>query len=196
MVGYKETNCKECDKLFWAKANLLAAGKGRLCSVQCKAAYARSIKNEASSEERFWKKVNKTETCWLWLASLFKEGYGQFKVHGKNMLAHRFSWEITNGPIPKDILVLHRCPGKSDKRCVNPFHLYLGNDKNNVQDALNDGTFYIGSMKILAKLTESDIPEIRESLKLGESQSSISRRYGVTPAAISSIARNLTWTHV
>jgi hypothetical protein len=61
--------------------------------------------------------------CWLWTAALLKDGYGGFKVERKMLRAHRFAWERKHGPIPKGMVVCHKCdvPG-----CVNPDHLFLG----------------------------------------------------------------------
>lgn len=86
-------------------------------------------------EERFWPKVQKTDTCWLWTASLNDRGYGQFKVlpgqgHAP-MKAHRFSWELHFGPIPAGLVVCHRCDVPS---CVNPAHLFIGTQGDNLRD--------------------------------------------------------------
>ena len=72
-----------------------------------------------SPEERFWPKVDKTDGCWLWTAGVH-HGYGWFNVGGKPVGAHRFSWELANGPIPKGKEIDHMC---WVTRCVNPAHL-------------------------------------------------------------------------
>jgi HNH endonuclease len=69
-----------------------------------------------SAAERFWTKVEKTETCWLWLASTDRDGYGRF---GRT-LAHRMAYELTVGPIPRELQIDHVC---RVKRCVRPSHL-------------------------------------------------------------------------
>lgn len=77
--------------------------------------------------------------CWLWGASL-KEGkcggYGQLKVNGKEVTAHRVSYMIHKGPIPKGLYVLHTCDVRS---CVNPDHLFLGTQKDNIHDMMKKG---------------------------------------------------------
>lgn len=78
------------------------------------------------AEERFWAKVDETDDCWLWTGTLTKEkegeGYGQFKVNGRTIVAHRFAWELVNEEIPADLVVDHLC---RVRRCVRPEHLEL-----------------------------------------------------------------------
>lgn len=92
----------------------------------------------ATAEERFWPKVLKTETCWLWQGALVNEsGYGCFRgPNGRNVLAHRFAWELTNGPIPDGMFACHRC---DVRQCVNPAHLFLGTQQDNIDDMMRKG---------------------------------------------------------
>lgn len=82
--------------------------------------------------QRFWDKVEKTDTCWNWTAGLrsLKTGYGAFRYKKKIIDAHRMSWFLLYGYFPK-ILVCHHC---DNKKCVNPKHLYEGTAKDNVRD--------------------------------------------------------------
>lgn len=86
---------------------------------------------------RFWPKVEKTETCWLWTGAKTKAGYGMFGLNRgvglpqKMTMAHRYSWEIANGPIPPGIFVDHMCHTKA---CVNPRHLRLADPKQNLEN--------------------------------------------------------------
>lgn len=82
-------------------------------------------------EVRFWKKVNKTDGCWLWTGHTNYSGYGVLKIGGADKRAHRVSWELAHGPVPEPLLVLHRCDVRN---CVNPSHLFLGTQQHNLED--------------------------------------------------------------
>jgi hypothetical protein len=73
-------------------------------------------------EQRFWEKVDKTETCWLWTAAKFKkDGYGMFYVKNNKIIAsHIWSWTTLNGPVPDGLELDHLC---RVRHCVNPDHL-------------------------------------------------------------------------
>lgn len=70
--------------------------------------------------DRFWPKVERTATCWLWTASLTPDGYGQFGIDNRSRLAHRVSWELANGPVPADLTLDHLC---RVRHCVRPDHM-------------------------------------------------------------------------
>jgi hypothetical protein len=92
--------------------------------------------------KRFWGKVSikGNERCWEWTASRYPFGYGQFWLNRTQVLAHRISWIIKNGPIENGLFVCHHCDNAS---CVNPSHLFLGNHTDNMRDMLNKGrNFY------------------------------------------------------
>ena len=74
--------------------------------------------------------------CHLWIGAVAGWGYGSTRIGGKNMRAHRAVWELTNGPIPHGLWVLHRC---DNPLCVNPTHLFLGTHTDNMRDAVHKG---------------------------------------------------------
>lgn len=83
-------------------------------------------------EERFWSRVRmgSSHGCWEWTGAATSDGYGRLNVNGRQMLAHRLSWELANGEIPKKMDVDHRC---SNPRCVNPDHLRVVTRSQNMQ---------------------------------------------------------------
>jgi HNH endonuclease len=73
-----------------------------------------------TTEDRFWAKVDRGESCWLWIGSKSYEGYGQFQYEGRLGLAHRYAYELLIGPIPEGLQIDHLCRNRA---CVNPEHL-------------------------------------------------------------------------
>lgn len=101
-----------------------------------------------SGEERvarFWSNAVRGSGCWLWLGGKFKNGYGMFNAgrfaDGKQrtIQAHRFAFEVTHGPIPAGKVVMHSCDIKT---CINPAHLVLATQKDNIHDAMRKGLFH------------------------------------------------------
>lgn len=92
--------------------------------------------------ERFWPKVKKTDGCWLWMGGKSDSGYGRFGLGTRKdgiAIAHRVAWELINGPIPEGMLLLHRCDTPS---CVNPGHLFLGSQQENMMDCHQKKRFF------------------------------------------------------
>lgn len=85
--------------------------------------------------EKFWAQVNKTDTCWLWQGALNKAGYGRFRARRENWFAHRFSYVITFGTIPNDLVLDHLCEVKN---CVNPKHLEAVSLELNIRRAVHN----------------------------------------------------------
>jgi len=85
----------------------------------------------ANEMKRFWEKVEKTDGCWEWRATINTWGYGQFWAHGRITGAHRFSWQLVHGPIEKGMDLDHVCHNKS---CVNPSHLRVATRKQNSEN--------------------------------------------------------------
>jgi len=135
--------------------------------------------------EKFIAKVDKRghDECWTWLGAKGLKGYGRFWNGKRLVLAHRQSWEIFFGPIPEGYMVLHKCNNPS---CVNPYHLYTGNNCDNMLDASRAGT-HNGRQK--RKFNEEQIKKIQELLVHGESQSVIAQRFNVAQSTISLVSR-------
>lgn len=151
-------------------------------------------------KERFWAKVRKTDGCWLWMASKRTNGYGQFSVGGGNIgmsYAHRVSWELHNGPIPAGLSVCHHCDVRS---CVNPGHLFLGTQFDNLADMTEKGRRTHAGRGLPgeacghSKLTDAKVREIRA--RCGQTHECIAKEFGVSRRAISFIRSGETWRHL
>lgn len=96
----------------------------------------------ADAAARFWAKVDTTGDCWLWTGATTGKGWhGRFSVDGRLTMAHRYSWEMANGPVPDGMKVLHRCDVPA---CVRPIHLFLGMQADNMRDAGRKGRIGTG----------------------------------------------------
>lgn len=141
---------------------------------------------------RFHTKYHHSEGCWLWTAGCYKNGYGQFCVQRFaasqiNTQAHRVAYVLAKGDIPQGRVVMHSCDVRN---CVNPDHLTLGDQSENVRDAAAKG-HYCGSRSArpsLQKITDAQVREIRASQ---DACVSLAKRYGVTKTTISLIRRGL-----
>lgn len=145
-------------------------------------------------KERFMAKVDQSADCWIWTARKTPQGYGRFSLHGDNKLAHRVAFELFKGPIG-GLHVLHRCDNPS---CVNPGHLFLGTNADNVADKISKGRepSHVGERNNRSKLKETDVLAIREDAGNGVSQYLLAKRYSVTQTQISSIVRRKAWRHI
>lgn len=147
------------------------------------------VKREAPAVRLLSKiKINDRSGCWDWLGCKFSTGYGQIKLGGKKRTTHRFSYELHRGAIPSGQCVCHRCDNPG---CVNPDHLFLGTDADNVADKVAKGRQAQGITHGLAKLTESDVLAIRAAV--GVTQQNLAERHGVTQSAISLIRLGKNW---
>lgn len=137
--------------------------------------------------------------CWLWENFTDALGYGRTEMAGvPEHRAHRIAWHLTHGPVPRGLRVLHKCDVRC---CVNPDHLFIGTQADNVADMVRKGrnrnNTPRGSANHYARLDEDSVWAIRQMLahKLF-TQAEIARDYGVSPMTLSRIANNQTWRHV
>lgn len=147
-------------------------------------------------EERFWRKVDKTTTpdgCWEWLgANTGKQGYlyGEINVHGKIRLATHVSWELENmKPFPTGKIACHTCDNPS---CVRPDHIYLGNQHENMMDAVRAGHMnHEGEKNSRAKLTREQVERIRTSEFTTTYR--LAKMFGVSTWTIKNIRKYISW---
>ena len=146
-------------------------------------------------QQEFWKRaqIGSPDACWEWQASRL-QGYGVFNLRRKGERAHRVAWELTHGPIPEGLSVCHRC---DNPPCVNPAHLFLGTQADNIADRHRKGRSrgVPGERHHKAKLTEADVLSIRQLYPYC-SISEISREFGVRRATVYAIVHRQTWKHL
>ena len=145
------------------------------------------LKRSGPVDDRFWSKVDRQgpNECWPWLGSFFRDGYGQFWQDGTNRRAPRVAYELASASaIPSEVVVRHTC---DNARCVNPFHLVLGTQLDNIRDSIARGR-HSG-----AKLTARLAAEARRRVADGESQRAVADDFGVTPSNVSRIVAGKVW---
>jgi hypothetical protein len=154
--------------------------------------------------ERFnkWWVADDATGCWMWQGKLNKHGYGQFNMGGSRpLLSHRASWVLHNGEIPdnpnsayKTYYVCHTCDTPA---CVNPKHLFLGDQQSNMDDKMGKDRHEYGISRGVnhgnAKLTEDLVREIRAS---EETTLQLHRRLGIARSTLDMVRKRLTWKHV
>lgn len=137
-------------------------------------------------EQRFWSKVNKTDTCWLWTGCLNRDSYGKFKCNNKDTKAHRVSWLLSGNTIPEGMVICH-APHEicGNRHCVNPAHLRIGTHAENMKDRISDGTTN-------NKLTEDQVRAIRANPE-NKTKTELAREYEVSSSLIYYIISRKKW---
>lgn len=145
------------------------------------------VRLKGTPEQRFWPRVKKTKSCWIWIGAKFPSGYGEISVNNRSIRAHRFSYQIHYGPIPDGKIICHRCDNPA---CVNPDHLFLGTNKDNTQDMIRKKRGLVGEKNPCAKLTLEQVIEIRET---NLPQRKIASKYGISQTMVGKIKRGTKW---
>ena len=130
--------------------------------------------------------------CWIWTGVISRpdNGYGLISVNGSKRGAHRVSYEMHRHPLEKEQFVLHRCDMPC---CVNPDHLFVGNQAVNAADKIAKGRDPKGEKNGQAKLTETDVMAIRSDSRTNVV---IAAHYGVSQTTIGEIKNRVWWKHV
>ncbi len=112
--------------------HITAPGEGLERGITWYPAVVSTYKDRVPAIDRFMRKVEKTDTCWLWTGGRFDNGYGVFRDDEQRLgRAHRFAYKHFNGPVPDGLLVRHTC---DVRHCVNPEHLIVGTQLANQDD--------------------------------------------------------------
>ena len=148
----------------------------------------------------FWDRVKaqtviKENGCHEFTGSKNEYGYGRIHQDKKLVFVHRAVYENKHGWIPKGMVVMHNCDNPS---CINPEHLSLGYQSDNMKDMYNKGrgNNLAGSKHGMAKIQEADVVKIKQRLSDGDTCVSIAKDYGVSEGTIRNIKKGRNWKHV
>lgn len=156
----------------------------------------RDADKRAAIIAKFWARVQrpKAKACWPFTGYIAFHGYGHFQftedgIHYRER-AHRFSWLLSRGSIPVGLSVCHHC---DVRHCVNPSHLFLGSQADNMHDAVRKGRKNCwGHQKVNAE----QALEIRARAAAGEMHKDIAPDYGLARNTVSQIVSRATWAHL
>lgn len=179
----RRRTCEHCGTQFTVPTRRGFSEPSKFCSKKC---YHADRSN--SSPWNFWRHTRREENgCIVWTGKpLIEHGYGRLRVNGKAVRAHRYAWEMVNGPIPGGLFVCHRC---DNRMCVNPAHLFLGTAHDNQIDMVNKGRHSGGRRKGAPRIDQNKKIEILRMRREGASLYAISRKFGICLSYAHDIAK-------
>lgn len=141
--------------------------------------------------DKFWEyvQVGSENECWPWQGSK-THGYGVLDAGHKTMTAHRFAYELVNGPVADGLEVRHTC---DNRPCCNPAHLLTGTRQDNNQDRRDRNRSARGEKSASARLTEAQVSEIRRLRLAGDEYWKIAEKYSISISTARAAARGKTW---
>lgn len=187
--------CEACGKTFLAypSAIKVAFSRGQKIKFCSRACY--SDKTHPDIERRFLANLSEPDEngCVIWRGVMATTGYGRM-YHGHEIGAHRYAWERVHGPIPADLFVCHKCDVRA---CVNVEHLFLGTIADNGADMVMKERQARGERSGHAKLTDSDVRDIRTRyLAGGISTRMLAHEFRVSKHTVYCIIHRITWKHL
>lgn len=182
-------HCEQCGLVFSRKDKpglaLATFRRLRFCSYTC------SNKAHEYGPAKFLSFFDSADVdaCWEWTGPRTGKNYGIFHMRKQRFSAHRYSYELFNGPIPNGLHILHQC---DNPPCVNPTHLHIGTHQQNMREAKERNRFRhnSGDKHHLAKLTAAQVAEIRSS---NEPAKEAAERLGLHFSQIYRIRRGDQW---
>lgn len=142
----------------------------------------------------FWSRTARDGTCLVWTAGRTKRGYGAFRVGGRDIAAHRVSYELSVGPVPAGMVVRHTC---DRSLCVEPTHLIVGTQRDNMQDKfLRSRDRVRGEENSNARLSTRDVIRIRELRASGVRVARLAEQFSIKSTDVCKIASGRTWGSV
>lgn len=179
----------DCGNEKIAKDIHLYKNKG---SVSCGCLSAKRADQSRFTEKFIMQKVDiDKNNCWNWKGSKHRQGYGNVRFRKSTFLAHRLSWIIFKGEIEDNLKVCHSCDNPS---CVNPEHLFLGTQKDNVRDAISKNRMIKNIPRTRrCKLNYEQVLAIRDLHQKGYTRKELQNEYEVSQTCIAKIITNKSW---
>lgn len=164
---------------------------------QCNPTYKPSWRKYLpGTTEYFWSKVDTSggnDSCWNWIAGKHHSGRGVIEWHGRQWIASRLAYVLTNGKISEEFQVLHSCDNPA---CCNPRHLRSGTHQDNMDDKTLRGRNVNGEKNGRHKITTLQVEEIRNRYEAGESSTSLGVELGLDRHTILKIAKGKSWKNI
>lgn len=137
---------------------------------------------------------DKNRGCYIWTKSFDDKGYSQVNIGGRIVKAYSIAYKEVIGPVPSGLVLRHIC---DNRKCINPFHLTLGTQADNINDMYRRGRGCIGDKAPWSKLNEAQVKELRLEFKFTKSSiAEMSRRHNINYGTLSDVLLNKTWKHV